>query len=650
MSLLATWKKVLLFGAFGAVGCLAGWLVGEPYLWASGSAEGAPSLISSAAPVEPPQASGEMQKRLQDAKAKTGDVQISLIWNNINDLDLHCKDPNGETIFFRNPVSRSSGELDVDANSLQTRDRRPAPLTREPVENINWQPNKAPPGWYEVSVNHFTHRAEAGTPNLTPFKVSVLYDGERHEFEGKAEHHGTRNSEQLVHRFELKHLHLLAPTSVEVAPGGRAQILVRVQRRQYSGPITVRVDNLPDGVTATPLTLAGGEDTGHLELRASRWVKTGAADRKTGAPPIKFVATGGGHEAVSEGHLSIPKPTAALSPLALASIGIWTALLAVGLCLALVVVQNKYLGKKPFASARFPIGLVVLGAAAAGFVSGSVGQALYVLLLGAGVANLGFLVGWVLLGGLLGRGVSFFIPNLDGTKAALAGVTGGLLGAVAVVAASQVQDREWVGRLGGAALLGFCIGLMVAVVEVAFRRAWLEVRFSEREIITVNLGAEPVKVGGDARACTVWARGAAAVALRYWVRNGQVLCEDVPARREASASDGDTRTAGNVTVVVRTSGTTPPAPSAPPAARPQTPAPPPPPVPAVVVPPPAAPVTNDYDDGLPMPLVPPAPPRQPVVSILDLDEPRPAPPPIAPKPAAPAPVPPPTTARPPAPR
>src|SRR5204863_319741 len=82
--------------------------------------------------------------------------------------------------------------------------------------------------------------------------------------------------------------------------------------------------------------------------------------------------------------------------------------------------------------------------------------------------------------------VSFFIPNLDGKKAALAGLGGGFLGAVTFWIMSEVRD--WTGRFGGAALLGFCIGLMVAVVEVAFRRAWLEVRFSEREVITVNLG------------------------------------------------------------------------------------------------------------------------------------------------------------------
>src|SRR4029077_2754800 len=93
--------------------------------------------------------------------------------------------------------------------------------------------------------------------------------------------------------------------------------------------------------------------------------------------------------------------------------------------------------------------------------------------------------------------------------------------------------NDLVGRLIGGLLLGLCIGLMVAVVEAAFRRAWLEVRFGPRETITVNLGPEPVKVGGDGRACTVWARGAPALALRYFVRDGKVICEDAPSRTES---------------------------------------------------------------------------------------------------------------------
>jgi hypothetical protein len=245
-------------------------------------------------------------------------------------------------------------------------------------------------------------------------------------------------------------------------------------------------------------------------------------------------------------------------------------------------------------------------------------------------------LGWMLLGTLLGVGVSYFVPNLDVRKAALAGLGGGLLGVVAFLVLSTSADV--LGRFGGAALLGFCIGLMVAMVEAAFRRAWLDVRFSARESISVNLGTEPVKVGGDARACTVWARGAAPIALRYWIRDGRVCCEDVPSHREMPVADGDTRAVGNVTVVVRFGSGTPTASTAAaPVSAPVIPALPPPPAPAATAP--AKATHAEYDDGLPMPLGPPPPPRPAAASILDLDDYRAAPrnPVVGPAAAAPAP-------------
>ena len=103
-----------------------------------------------------------MAGRLRDAGAKGGDIQISLFWENFNDLDLHCIDPKGEEIFFSNRISsRTHGELDVDRNASE-------PYTNKPVENIYWPVGGAPPGLYRVSVVHFANHGGRRTRPPSP--------------------------------------------------------------------------------------------------------------------------------------------------------------------------------------------------------------------------------------------------------------------------------------------------------------------------------------------------------------------------------------------------------------------------------------------------------------------------------------------------
>jgi hypothetical protein len=251
------------------------------------------------------------------------------------------------------------------------------------------------------------------------------------------------------------------------------------------------------------------------------------------------------------------------------AVGVWTGAIAALVCLALLAGQHHYLrGTLPPAGgvlAALGGGLVV------GAVGGTAGQGLFLLADtdSAAVDAVFRLMGWTIFGSLAGAGLSLFVPNLKAIYGLGGGAVGGAVGAVSFIVVSGVlraislppSVADVLGRLAGGLALGLFIGLMVAAVEAAFRRAWLEVRYGPREVVTVNLGPEPVKVGSDARACTVWARGAAGVELRYFVRDGQVICTDVPSRSEEVVRDGDTRAAGNVSVVVRTgSGVAPPAP------------------------------------------------------------------------------------------
>lgn len=67
---------------------------------------------------------GQISRRLLDAGATMGgDVEISLAWNTLTDLDLEVRDPSGELITAEHRHSQSGGEQDVDAN--------PTPLSPE---------------------------------------------------------------------------------------------------------------------------------------------------------------------------------------------------------------------------------------------------------------------------------------------------------------------------------------------------------------------------------------------------------------------------------------------------------------------------------------------------------------------------------------
>ena len=122
----------------------------------------------------------ELQERLDREGAWSGDVQISLMWDNYNDLDLHVVCPSGERIHGGNKNSECGGELDVDANVR--------PETKKPVENVVWDDNTAQPGEYQVYVHHYKKHKKRRTKDPTKFKVIINNVGELLEFDGKVSH------------------------------------------------------------------------------------------------------------------------------------------------------------------------------------------------------------------------------------------------------------------------------------------------------------------------------------------------------------------------------------------------------------------------------------------------------------------------------
>lgn len=91
----------------------------------------------------------DLNRRLKRAGAKTGDIQISISWDNLNDIDLwveYIGQSYADNIGWNNRFS-NGGWLDIDANM--------APSTKEPVENIFWQFGTAPKGTYNVYLHYY---------------------------------------------------------------------------------------------------------------------------------------------------------------------------------------------------------------------------------------------------------------------------------------------------------------------------------------------------------------------------------------------------------------------------------------------------------------------------------------------------------------
>ncbi len=178
------------------------------------------------------QAEQELEERLDREGAKTSEVQVSLMWDNYNDLDLHVLCPSGERIHGGNKTSECGGELDVDANVR--------PETKKPVENIVWPDFKAPPGNYKVYVHHYKKHKKRRSKDPTKFRVVVNSGGEVKHYEGEL---SAGDPILLVCEFELeppeergtdeeRETALIAEETERIAEEERLAIEMEEQRQQ----------------------------------------------------------------------------------------------------------------------------------------------------------------------------------------------------------------------------------------------------------------------------------------------------------------------------------------------------------------------------------------------------------------------------------
>ncbi len=110
----------------------------------------------------------------------TGDVQVSIAWDALSDVDLHVIDPFGDEIFFGVPFSESGGVLDLDSNPA-------CAIDGINNENITWPSGAAPRGEYIVRVEYF----DSCNVPATNYVVTINFGGRTQTVRGTLTGPGT---------------------------------------------------------------------------------------------------------------------------------------------------------------------------------------------------------------------------------------------------------------------------------------------------------------------------------------------------------------------------------------------------------------------------------------------------------------------------
>ncbi len=199
----------------------------------------------------------DLEQRLNREGAKTGEVQLSLMWNDRNDLDLHVVCPSGERMHGGNKFSKCGGELDVDMNVRAE--------SKKPVENVFWKEN-APAGNYKVFVHFYKHHKKRRTRTTTTYKLIVNAGGEIKEY-----------SDRIAFGDPIKLVAEFTMPEIEERAGFKQQIEERIAEvnSQVAAASTIEeyraisLEDIPEE-TAEELSQKINMNIEHLEVDSAR--------------------------------------------------------------------------------------------------------------------------------------------------------------------------------------------------------------------------------------------------------------------------------------------------------------------------------------------------------------------------------------------
>lgn len=228
-------------------------------------------------------------------------------------------------------------------------------------------------------------------------------------------------------------------------------------------------------------------------------------------------------------------------------VALWAAIFAGVLGLALAWAGNYYAGRR-WMNRRATVAALVSGAAA-GALSGGIAQLIYSIdLTSPAVREFVFKPAcWGLMGLLLGWRLAAKIPNLERTKALLAGAVGGFVGGLGFLIVGVVLP-EFIGRMVGVGVLGMALGLAIVVVEQWFRVASLEVKWAPKETTSVSLGPQPVTIGGGDD--HVYLSSLPEHAMSMVLEQGRIFVTEAASGKRTELRDGSLIRVGALEIVV----------------------------------------------------------------------------------------------------
>lgn len=115
----------------------------------------------------------EIDELRREYGGSIGEVTVTLIWQTVDDLDLHLQEPSGEVIYFEHKVSRAGGELDVDKNAGDE-------VVGSPIENIYYS-ETPPSGKYRVFVHFYGDKSSQAA---VPYRVYITIGGQQKQISG----------------------------------------------------------------------------------------------------------------------------------------------------------------------------------------------------------------------------------------------------------------------------------------------------------------------------------------------------------------------------------------------------------------------------------------------------------------------------------